>query len=131
MDFSYIATVFVVEIRVVVSDRALEHEDTLLLTLLTTLRTTLHISYSSHARSFPAAFFVLTPSELDAKLAKTLSGLKHCRFSTSVASDIDECTEGSHNCGQLCINTLSSFTCSCQSGFKLTTKPRTCNGKLS
>ena len=72
MDFSYIATVFVVEIRVVVSDRALEHEDTLLTTLLTTLRTTLlttlHISYSSHTRSFPAAFFVLTPSELDPKL---------------------------------------------------------------
>ena len=37
---SCIATAFVVEIRVVVSDRALEHEDTLL--------TTLHISYSSH-----------------------------------------------------------------------------------
>ena len=40
--------------------------------------------------------------------------------------DINEC-EGSHGCSQECINTVGSFKCSCQSGFRLdSTDLKTC-----
>ena len=44
-------------------------------------------------------------------------------------SDINECTEGSHNCNQLCTNTQGSFQCSCRSGYTLNSDGRTCDGK--
>ena len=33
--------------------------------------------------------------------------------------DIDECSEGSDSCAQLCINTVGSYTCSCTAGYIL------------
>ena len=41
-------------------------------------------------------------------------------------SDINECTEGSHNCEQSCTDTTGSFTCSCDSGFTLAADGRSC-----
>ena len=42
--------------------------------------------------------------------------------------DIDECSEDVHNCAQLCSNTAGSFTCSCQSGYRISTDDRQCTG---
>ena len=42
--------------------------------------------------------------------------------------DIDECSDGTHNCPQTCMNTEGSFTCGCNSGYILDTDGTTCNG---
>ncbi|KAH8849537.1 Neurogenic locus notch likerotein 1 [Schistosoma japonicum] len=42
--------------------------------------------------------------------------------------DINECTLGTHNCDQICINTPGSYLCDCHSGYKLNaTNKKTCN----
>ena len=43
--------------------------------------------------------------------------------------DINECLHGTNSCTQLCNNTLGSYTCYCNTGFKLATDHRTCSGK--
>ena len=48
---------------------------------------------------------------------------------TFIHPDIDECSEGTHNCTQICINTDGSFTCGCNSGYLLDTDGFTCSGK--
>ena len=42
--------------------------------------------------------------------------------------DIDECSVGTHNCSQVCINTAGGFNCECNKGFLLDTDGVTCNG---
>ena len=42
--------------------------------------------------------------------------------------DIDECSDGTHDCSQTCINTVGSFTCGCGNGYLLDTDKFTCNG---
>ena len=53
-------------------------------------------------------------------------------FNNSIEStlDIDECSnEGINNCSsQLCINTLGSYLCNCQTGYKLNSDNYTCIG---
>ena len=46
-------------------------------------------------------------------------------------TDVDECTEGTHQCQQVCQNTIGSYTCGCNDGFILDTDGRSCNGKNS
>ena len=46
-------------------------------------------------------------------------------------SDINECTSNNGYCGQVCINTVGSYTCSCYSGYELNTDARTCAGMWS
>ena len=48
---------------------------------------------------------------------------------TFIHPDIDECSEGTDNCTQICINTDGSFTCGCSSGYQLDTDGFTCSGK--
>ena len=43
-------------------------------------------------------------------------------------SDIDECSEGTHVCDQICINNDGSYSCDCESGYTLA-DGYTCNGK--
>ena len=42
--------------------------------------------------------------------------------------DIDECREETDGCGQTCENTVGSYTCGCNSGYRLATDRHTCNG---
>ena len=44
-------------------------------------------------------------------------------------TEIDECTEGTHLCSQLCINTNGSYICDCRSGFIIDVDERTCDGE--
>ena len=44
-------------------------------------------------------------------------------------SDINECTSNNGYCGQVCTNSVGSYTCSCRSGYSLITDARTCAGK--
>ena len=44
-------------------------------------------------------------------------------------TDIDECLDGSLNrCDQICINTMASFICGCNTGFQLNDDLMTCSG---
>ena len=42
--------------------------------------------------------------------------------------DIDECRENTDGCSQICTNTIGSYRCSCNSGYRLGTDGHTCNG---
>ena len=46
----------------------------------------------------------------------------------SLYSDTNECSDGRHNCSQICINTIGSFTCDCDDGYELDSDEVTCNG---
>ncbi|KAK2843405.1 hypothetical protein Q7C36_011620 [Tachysurus vachellii] len=39
-------------------------------------------------------------------------------------TDLDECTSNYHNCEQKCMNTIGSYKCSCDEGFKLVNKSK-------
>ena len=43
-------------------------------------------------------------------------------------SGTNECSEGTHNCSQICTNTDGSFTCGCNDGYHLDFDNVTCNG---
>ena len=44
--------------------------------------------------------------------------------------DIDECMTNTSNCQQTCLNTIGSYYCQCDSGFRLNaTTNATCYGK--
>ena len=45
-------------------------------------------------------------------------------------TDIDECSEGISGCSQLCINTIGSYSCNCQSGYQFGIDNHTCLGKI-
>ena len=45
-----------------------------------------------------------------------------------LSSDTNECSEGTHNCSQICNNTHGSFTCACNDGYHLDIDNVTCNG---
>ena len=48
-------------------------------------------------------------------------------------TDIDECTEGTHNCSQFadCANTIGSYVCSCREGFLDEGRGFVCTGRLN
>ena len=51
--------------------------------------------------------------------------LHSCTFSFK---DIDECRMGTHGCDHICSNDPGSYTCSCNTGYDLTSNGRTCKG---
>ena len=42
-------------------------------------------------------------------------------------SDINECTEGTDTCQQLCLNTMGSYSCDCDPGYRLASDGFICN----
>ena len=49
----------------------------------------------------------------------------------SISTDIDECTNGMNKCEQQCHNTVGSYQCSCDSGYRLKKDGLTCEGKTN
>ena len=49
----------------------------------------------------------------------------------NIIIDIDECQENTHLCNQTCNNTVGSYTCQCQEGFRLDNNAVDCNGMLN
>ena len=45
------------------------------------------------------------------------------------ATDIDECANGVDGCTQMCSNTNGSYSCSCMSGYRLSSDGHRCNGE--
>ena len=72
--------------------------------------------------------------ELDPCLLDPQSCLQLCSSGYSLQGsscvDINECGQGTHNCEQLCINTVGSFVCNCRSGYRLSSDGRTCSGRM-
>ena len=56
-------------------------------------------------------------------LSELQIALAHCHTA------INECSEGTSNCEQLCTDTGSSFVCSCRTGFTLASNRANCLGK--
>ena len=53
-------------------------------------------------------------------------------FSSSIFflySDINECSSGTHNCSQVCVNNDGGFSCSCYEGYRLGNDMISCEGK--
>ena len=50
-------------------------------------------------------------------------------ISCVLRTDIDECTEGTHQCDHNCSNNVGSYTCSCRTGYRLAADGRSCVGK--
>ena len=44
-------------------------------------------------------------------------------------TDIDECADGTHRCAQTCTNEIGSYSCSCDSGYRLAGDSFRCYGK--
>ncbi len=44
--------------------------------------------------------------------------------------DIDECAEGTDQCDQNCHNNIGSYTCSCNTGYRLNADGFRCDGQL-
>ena len=45
--------------------------------------------------------------------------------------DIDECTDGTDNCTDGCVNTEGSYYCTCSEGYELMDGNNTCVGELT
>ena len=46
----------------------------------------------------------------------------------SILSDINECSDGTHNCEQVCDNTYGSYNCRCLDGYELQNDSYSCAG---
>ena len=44
-------------------------------------------------------------------------------------SDVNECQTNNGGCEQVCTNTVGSYVCSCNPGFRLSSNGHNCNGK--
>ena len=61
-----------------------------------------------------------------------------CKYALSVVrvkkeiifhtTDINECLSSNGGCSQICINSIGSYNCSCQSGYVLLSDNKTCSG---
>lgn len=51
-------------------------------------------------------------------------------FCTCLCLDIDECRDNTDGCAQNCINTVGSYSCTCNTGYSLASDRRTCEGRM-
>lgn len=67
---------------------------------------------------------------VNATLIHLVQGLRNTMSLLIFSSiDIDECTESTSGCDQICTNSAGSFKCSCISGYTLDSNNKTCTGK--
>ena len=52
------------------------------------------------------------------------------KFSCCCTADINECAEEVDSCSQICNNTIGSYECSCENGYRLDPDGHTCNGTI-
>ena len=52
----------------------------------------------------------------------------HIHWSTS-STDIDECSNGTHSCVQMCNNTHGAYHCLCRDGYELESDGFSCEGR--
>ena len=55
-----------------------------------------------------------------------------CTWDVDIFVDINECSENTHTCSQVCVNDLGTYHCKCSSGYRrLVRTPTdvTCTGK--
>ena len=45
-------------------------------------------------------------------------------------ADVDECDEGTDSCAQICTNTIGSYDCSCNVGYRIASDNHMCDGKV-
>lgn len=70
--------------------------------------------------------------EVPGNWCKNVFFLFKCCF-ICLYTDVDECSLNTHDCDsrserRTCTNTQGSFTCGCQSGYKIAADKKTCNG---
>ena len=61
-----------------------------------------------------------------------VSSFNNCGYalnSMAYIIDINECTEGAHDCDHICTNNEGSYTCSCSRGYSLAGDGKSCTGK--
>ena len=58
----------------------------------------------------------------------TLTCIHSCKQFLFFQLDIDECSNLTHNCSQICTHTNGSIICECNIGFLLDIDGATCNG---
>ena len=66
-----------------------------------------------------------------AGILSTYTPCIYCLRFAQFVTDIDECTEGTDRCSQNCHNTVGSYTCSCNTGYRLNADGVTCDGRYS
>ena len=54
---------------------------------------------------------------------------RHHNRGKCIISDTNECDMGGHGCQQLCYNDIGSYSCSCRTGYTLSSDKKTCRGK--
>ena len=54
-----------------------------------------------------------------------------CHFVCILAIDIDECAERIANCSHLCTNTMGSYSCYCNNGYRLAADNHQCDGNIA
>lgn len=48
---------------------------------------------------------------------------------TLLSLDVDECLDINVDCGQLCINSIGTYDCACEEGYRMGSDGRTCLGQ--
>ena len=61
----------------------------------------------------------------------TYSNLEDADNSSDFSTDIDECGTNNGGCEHSCNNTIGTFECYCDSGYRLEENGLNCSGKLS
>ena len=51
-----------------------------------------------------------------------------CIFLYTLYTDINECSESTDGCQQMCMNTIGSFSCACNRGYRLAGNGHRCDG---
>ena len=47
------------------------------------------------------------------------------------SADVDECSAGTHECQQQCINTDGAYECECAAGYTLVSDGKSCTGECA
>ena len=60
----------------------------------------------------------------------TMATDKRYVYVTCTYADINECSEDTDGCAHTCSNTVGSYSCSCNTGYRLASDNHACNGML-